>query len=44
MNPNISPLSENKAVLMLRYPKIVKSKNPSTAIDNMGFKDIFFEI
>jgi len=36
MIPNISPLRLNTAVFMLRYPKIMKSKKPSTDIERIG--------
>ena len=36
-----SPLVVNSAVLILRYPKIMKSKNPSIDIDRIGLKDKF---
>ena len=44
INPNISPLRFNENVFMLRYPKIIKSKKPSTDIEIMGLKLISFEI
>ena len=44
LNPKNSPFVVNSAVFMLRYPKIMKSKNPSTDIDRIGLKDKFLEI
>ena len=41
INPKNSPLVVNSAVFILRYPKIMKSKNPSTDIDRIGLKDKF---
>ena len=41
MNPNISPLVVNQAVFMFKYPKIMKSKKPSIAIDKNGLNDKF---
>ena len=43
LNPKISPFVVNSAVFKLRYPKIMKSKNPSIDIDRIGLKDKFFE-
>ncbi len=39
LNPKNSPLVVNSTVFMLRYPKIMKSKNPSIDIDRIEFKD-----
>ncbi len=44
LNPKNSPLVVNSAVFMLRYPKIIKSKKPSTDIDRIGLIDKFLEI
>jgi hypothetical protein len=44
LNPKYSPFNVNSAVIMLRYPKFMKSKNPSTDIDRIGLKDKFLEI
>ena len=44
LNPKNSPLVVNSAVLILRYPNIIKSKKPSIDIDRIGLKDKFLEI
>ncbi len=44
LNPKYSPFVVNSAVFMLRYPKIMKSKKPSTDIDRIGLKEKFLEI
>ena len=43
LNPKISPFVLNYAVIMFRYPNIMKSKNPSIDIDSIGSKDKFFD-
>ena len=44
LNPKNSPFNVNSAVIIFRYPKIMKSKKPSIDIDRIGLKDKFFEI
>ena len=42
LNPIISPFIDNYAVMILRYPKIIKSKKPSIDICNIGLKNKFY--
>jgi hypothetical protein len=41
--PKISPFIENSAVLVFKYPNIIKSIKPSIDIDNIELKNKSFE-